>query len=263
MGDEQPSIWFFGDLGDPWVAEIADALPVRPQCHAIDGDWPTGIEHARVVVVHRAILSAADGEAFRALKAQPRAPKLLLCVGPHVRASDLDRWATCADVLLNEVTAAETIARHVSSWRKPMRRRPIVAVTGGTFESRRVLLDTCASAGYPASAFLEWSEVPDSMQAIWEVPVLEPDWERSLEIQCARRPVVCLMGFADRDLVARARRAGALACLDLPFEPADLAFVLDSLTIDHEMRDSAHEVPPPPMSRRAPSRSLVDRRSES
>ena len=56
--------------------------------------------------------------------------------------------------------------------------------------------------------------------------------------------MVALLGFADRATVGQARAHGASACLELPFDLADLVFVLDRLAAPRI--EPAHEVPPPP-----------------
>src|SRR5205823_12963765 len=95
---------------------------------------------------------------------------------------------------------------------------------------RHVLADTCAEAGYPVAPARDWSEVGQGGLAVWDVPVLEPDWPRLLGREARSRPVVAMLGFADRAMVGLARDRGAAACLDLPCDPADLIFVLDRLT---------------------------------
>lgn len=270
MEEPGPGVLFLGDLDDPWVAEIADALPEGAGRVGRDGrwpgSWPRGFEAARVVVVHRPILAPGDGEAFLALKARPGPPtRLVLCVGPHVRAADLERWAGPADVILPEATASETVARHVAARPRPAFVRPRVAVVGGTFEARRVLADACEAAGYRASSARDWDEAPREGLAIWDVPVLEPGWERTLEAEARRREVVCLIGFADRDLVARARLRGAAACLDSTSDPADLAFVLDRVAAGRPITipiASAHAVPPPPKGLRVVPRPVADPRPD-
>ena len=66
-------------------------------------------------------------------------------------------------------------------------------------------------------------------------------------------PVVALIGFADRSLVAEAKGAGASAVLDLPFDLADLAAALDRLPLPSPARptrnEPGHPTPPRPASR--------------
>ncbi|MEJ7639102.1 MAG: hypothetical protein WKF75_14300 [Singulisphaera sp.] len=60
--------------------------------------------------------------------------------------------------------------------------------------------------------------------------------------------MVALLGFADRATVGQARAHGASACLELPYDLADLVFVLDRLAASRAV--PAHEVPPPPAAAR-------------
>ncbi len=248
MSDRAPEALFVGDTSDPWVEAIALAMP-KATARLIPGDGHAGtdgtFDDAPVIVVHRPILCARDGEAFRLIKARgPKAPKLILCLGPNVRAREIELWAKPADVILYEATASETIARHVAAWTSPRGDRPEVDVVAGTFETRRVTAESVEAAGYPSRSWRDWDGVPDGGWAVWEVPVLEPRWEATLRDQASRRAVVALIGFADRGLVTQARSHGASACLDFPCEPADLAFVLDRLA-SRPAIDPPHAVPPP------------------
>jgi len=93
-----------------------------------------------------------------------------------------------------------------------------------------MLADACEAAGYPSF------NVPGDLSAsttdwvVWDVPVLEPYWPGLLVEAAQEHRVIALLGFADRESVAIAKRNGALACLDLPCEPIDLIAVLDRLT---------------------------------
>jgi hypothetical protein len=83
-----------------------------------------------------------------------------------------------------------------------------------------------------------------------------------LKQEADTRPVLALMGFADRELVSLARSLGASACLDLPVDPADLAFVLDRMTARERRSgaglDPAHPVPPAPAGLRRRSSLMVE-----
>jgi hypothetical protein len=119
-----------------------------------------------------------------------------------------------------------------------------------------MLADVVRRAGYPVETAREWSEVAPGGLVVWDVPMLEPGWQQALGAAARGRSVVTLMGFADRESVDRALRLGAAACLDLPCEAADLAFVLERLTTPAGSRvDSGHRLPP------APSRVALARRT--
>ena len=257
----EQSIWFVGDLGDPWVVSIADALP-RSACRlACSGDWPDGllddIPVPATVVLHRAQLGSRDAERLARLrKERAGALWVVLCVGPHARYVDLARWSPLADVVLPEATASETIARHVAgaggegrggpSAGRTHSARPCIDVVSTNYELRETLAEICHAAGYPTRKGADWLELApvSGSLAVWDVPVLEADWGRALARRSESGGVVALIGFADRAQVAQARAHGALACLDLPCDPADLIDVLERVSASR--CDRNHEVPPPP-----------------
>jgi hypothetical protein len=112
-----------------------------------------------------------------------------------------------------------------------------------------MLVDASKSAGYLVEAVVEPDDSSTNLVTAWDVPVLEPGWTERLERLARSRPVVALLGFADRENVTLARRAGAGACLDLPCDLVDFVGVLDKLTaIRH---DQAHELPPTPSAKRS------------
>jgi CheY-like chemotaxis protein len=279
MDDLGESVVFAGDLDDAWVAAIAGALPARTARVHCPGDlpanWPQGLGLARTLVVHRAILSETDAERLPRQRGRDvEGPRVVLCVGPHARYHQLVRWSPLVDVILPEATAAEVVGRHVigaPARVRPAGPRPIVAVVSGLFELRRMLADACREAGYMAAAARAWEDVAAGGVALWDVPVLEPDWAEVLERESQVRRVIALVGFADRETVARARESGAAACLDLPCDVNDLAHVLDRVAAAPPRKaDRPHGVPPAPVGFRVvrpeaadpgPGRPVADRRS--
>jgi hypothetical protein len=271
------SPWFVGDLEDPWVLAIADALPrgaPRMRCSAeLPSVWPAPLLAARTLVLHRPALTSVDAERLRRLRAREGPPiKIVLCVGPHARYRDLERWIPLIDALLPEATARETIARHVTgaeSLARPPEPRPRVTVVSHLFEMRGTLVDACEAAGYPVTPAVDWPIDDTSGLAVWDVPVLEDEWPALLAQQASSRRVVALLGIADRVTVRLARAHGAAACLDLPCDPADLVFVLDRLAAQAQASGSsrepqgepAHDLPPAPVGLRKPRRSPIARAS--
>jgi hypothetical protein len=260
MRSPEATTWFAGDLDDPWVAAIAEALPpgtVRIPCAGdLPETWPGGRPPA-VLVLHRPLLTGLDAERLRRLRGRgDRPPRVVVCVGPHARAHQLERWSPLVDAILPEATARETIARHVGTGARASVPRPAVAVVSSQYELRWTLADACRDAGYQAELARSWPEAVPAPLAVWDVPVLEPGWPVLLEAQAATRCVVALLGFADRETVALARARGAAACLDLPCDPADLAFVLDRLAQRlarpgaRRRAEPAHGLPPAPASSR-------------
>jgi hypothetical protein len=255
--------WFVGDLDDPWVVAIADALPRAHRLHR-PGDlpetWPVEGRMPSAVIVHRAILTPTDAQRIVRLRSGwERPPRLVLCVGPHARYVEVERWSRLVDVVIPEATAPETVARHAfESGRGPRHSgpRPRVAIVSTNHELRTTLADACGSGGYLAEPSADWVDIAPGRPIVWDVPVLEPGWADRLARRAKVSPVVVLMGFADRATVAAARENGASACLDLPCDSEDLIATLDRVTAARPS-EPAHTVPPPPMG----SRALLSRKS--
>jgi hypothetical protein len=132
----------------------------------------------------------------------------------------------------------------------------------------RALVDACIQAGYAARQ-VDDQEIGGNTQprprdrsvaatervlTIWEMPVLEPGWAQRLEWRARRAgPVIGLAGFADRAIVARARGAGAVACLELPCDLDDLVDAVDRVVSSTPLDawpippriEPAHILPPP------------------
>jgi hypothetical protein len=248
--------WFVGDLDDPWVVAIAEALPRAHRLHR-PGDlpetWPVEGRMPSAVIVHRAILTPTDAHRIVRLRAGwERPPRIVLCVGPHARYLEVERWSRLVDVVIPEATAPETVARHAFESGRVSRStgpRPRVAIVSTNHELRTTLADACRSGGFSAEAAVDWEDIPHGVALAWDVPVLEPDWPSRLAGRARRSPVVALLGFADRATVASAREHGASACLDLPCDLEDLLGVLDRLT--SARLHPGHEVPSPPMGLRS------------
>jgi hypothetical protein len=263
MSAADRAVWFVGDLDDPWVAALADALPIgsrrMPCAGGLPDDWPDELAARRatpapVLVLHRALLTAFDAERLGRLRVRRSPPlRVVLCFGPHVRHADLDQWSArgLIDAIVPEATARDTIARHLGAgaWeslaaeRRPAGRR--VALISSNTELQRTLADACEALGYTPEPAADWAAAAASGPALWDVPVLEPDWTRSLARRSRLGPVVALLGFADRSLVTQARGHGASACLELPYDLLDLGHVLDRVTATRT--EPGHAVPPPPV----------------
>jgi hypothetical protein len=260
-------VWFVGELGDPWVASLADALPTDSRlfdsASGLPDDWPeAALENAappRAVVLHRASLIPCDAERLARLPKSAScgsvpAPRVILCVGPHVQHAELERWSArdLVDAIVPEATARDTIGRHfvtVQGNPAPLWRpgpRQAVSVVSADFEFRNALADACGALGYPPEPACDWSETKSFGPAVWDVPVLDPDWPRALARRAYCGAVVVVLGFATRGLVRQARAHGASACLELPFDLLDLGHVLDRVTAQRS--HLGHAVPPSPAS---------------
>jgi hypothetical protein len=274
MGAADRAVWFLGDLEDPWVASLTGALPERAHIRSCGADLPADLAELaaaaepppRVVVVHRALLTATDADRLARLRgALMPSPRVVLCIGPHVRHADLELWSArgVIDVAIPEATARDVLARHLVAAEAdplarrpvPRKRRPTVGVISGNVELRRTLADACQVLGYPAEPFSDVPALEHAGPILWDVPMLEPDWPHLLARLARLGPVVVLLGFADRAVVAQARAEGAAACLELPFDLVDLAHVLDRIT--GRRADARHAVPPAPASARRRRRDRV------
>jgi hypothetical protein len=220
-----------------------------------------------VVVLHRTWLSPHDAERVACLRASAGAslrrsplPRVILCVSPHVRYAELERWSAqgLMDAIVPEATAHDTIARHVAAsavgsgppvTAQPRpKKRTRVAVVSANSELRQTLTDACAVLGYSPEPASDWPDAARSGLALWDVPVLEPEWPRALAQRTRLGAVLALLGFASRVLVAEARAQGAAACLELPYDLLDLDHVLGRITT--RRTEPAHLVPPRPSASR-------------
>ncbi|WP_152052966.1 hypothetical protein [Tautonia marina] len=240
---------FSGDLTDPWVAALHEAirgLSPRILGAELPEDGAAGPTPS-VLVLHRGTLSVTEADRLRRLRDSDRAPRVILVVGPHARYHQIMAWSGLVDVVLPEATASETIARHVGQPGPPRsvppRARPI-ALACGHWELGRMVEDTLREAGYAPRRARDNPLLGPEPWVVWDVPVLDPDWSTRLATAAQRRGVIALLGLADRETVAKARASGAIACLDLPCDPDDLIFVLDRLTASRRAaaprRDASH-----------------------
>lgn len=269
MEDLGRQIWFVGDLDDPWVAGIAESLPAGTVRIACPGEVTDGLlemlPSTCTLILHRGFLSRHDAECLGRLRlVVSRDLRLILCLGAHVRHADIVRWGDVADVILPEATARDTLPRHLGRSIEPRAGAPgsgprhHVAVVSANLTLQETLMEACAVSGYSATPARDWSSAPGACPAVWDVPVLEPEWSLALARRAAEGPVLALLGFADRILVREARAAGAAACLELPFELADFAAALGRIT--SRRADPAHAIPPKPATwrRRRSARSKSD-----
>ena len=251
-------LWFAGDLADSWVVAIAGALPrttLRLDCpDDLPETWPINRPTPEVLVLHRSVLNPTDAQRVARLKARAdRTPRVVLCVGPHVRAAEVERWARLADVVLPEATASEVVLRHALRADRPARVNgrggPRVVVVSSDFELRTTLAEVARLGGFEAEPRVEPVDLPPGVAVAWDVPVLEPGWPATLSGLTRSGPVVALMGFADRANVTLARDHGASACLDLPCDLDDLLTTLGRVTASR--LDPPHDVPPTPKGKRS------------
>ena len=215
--DASPSpIGFIGDLGDPWVAGIADVVLAagatqRLDCPRTLPEHPFDCEHPpRVIVIHRHGLAESDADRVRAWREATGGgslPMVILCISPYVRYVDLERWSGLVDLVVSEATAAEVLPGKIARLlgggerRSPCSEAPAfrIEVAGGDDELCRALADVFEAAGYRADAIDDQeiggvlrarnrsASFPERVLTIWEVPVLEPGWAERLESARAGR----------------------------------------------------------------------------
>jgi hypothetical protein len=259
MDSFEGRIWFIGDLSDPWVVTIADALPVCLRTIRIDhpGDLPERLfdpaRPPRVIILHRHRLTVRDAQRLREWRESPDVtapPALILCVSPYVRYDELERWSGVANLVLPESAAPDVLARHIARLLEQPRVRPArgdevrfrIEVAGANDELTRALVEACTRVGHrvekvdersfgepSAPRFAEFAA--ERVLTIWEVPLLEQGWSERLERRSrATGPVIALLSFPDRRIVAQAKALGAIACLELPCNLDDLLEVIDRAT---------------------------------
>ena len=256
MDASQSPIWFIGDLGDPWIAEIAESIASVRSIRRLDcpGSLPTypfeTTRPPRLIILHRHHLGHEDVVRlmdWRLPQGASDPPAVFLCVSPYVRYVELERVSRLVELVVSEGTAAEVLPRHVVRLLDGSDRgSPPAAAMGvrievacGNDELSRALVEACGVAGYRAEpvddqeigGILRGRHRPTTMErvlTIWEVPVLEPGWAERLEWRALRTgPIIALAGFADRAIVAQARAAGAIACLELPCDLEDVFYAIE------------------------------------
>ena len=269
MEGRPASAWFVGDLGDPWVLSIAEALPREVRWIScpedLPSDWLSGeVVPPETLVLHRSILQATDCQRLARLVSRIETPvHVVLCPGPFVRYADLTRWSRLFDEVVPEATAAETIGRHLRSTLR--RSAPAlnfeITVASTDFEWREMMTALCRAAGYSAHASDDRIEMVSSPLMVWDVPILRADWPETLRSRTKRGQVVGVFGFPDRDTIAEARRAGIAACLDAPCELDDLRWVLDRAAARRPTlrSDTPHAFPPSPTINSGRTRPLGER----
>ncbi len=257
-----PIHWFVGDLGDPWSATIARAIPGFSIQIAWAEEWESR-PSPDVLVLHLPNPGQAEYQRISRWREGliGDMPRLILAVGPHARQAELDRWQGVASEILPEAVAADLLSGRLGrSDSRPVRQPLPVIVVSRNFETRALLGDAIRDLGFETT---EQSQLPTTGApplrglVVWDAPALESRWTEPLERHAVAARIVCLIGFVDRELVQQARAAGAAACLDVPWDLGDLSAVLDRLagelstgkTGSEILVDPPHEVPPTPASR--------------
>jgi hypothetical protein len=175
MDPHRAAIVFIGDLSDPWVADIARAIPTSQGVDQVDcpGDLPENVSDPRrpprLVVVHRHRLTATDLRRLREWRqpAVPYAdsatvstpPPVFLCASPFLRYDEISRAGGLVDLVLSEAEAAQVLPGRIArlfggSDDDPTGRYALsvrVAVSGGNAALCDMIADACTAAGIPAT----------------------------------------------------------------------------------------------------------------
>jgi hypothetical protein len=240
-----PARIFAGDFEDPLVSAMLGALQADPDTVWVV-DWPEGTtlpemiaHHIAMngelvsVVIHRRSLGpselAALGFIRRTIENSLRKPSIELIAGNLVRYSDLQATTSLVDRIVSEGVATEVIVRKTSMAEPAGDFGFPVGILTSNVALREMLEDVLLAFGYCPAVLNGCSDpiLPHGSLLIWDVPVLSDRWEVRLRDQSRMRPILTLLGLADRGLIERARSAGAISCLELPFQIEDLRNVLE------------------------------------
>ena len=157
-------------------------------------------------------------------------------------------YSGLVDLVLSEATAADVIPGTWPACWTAARRCPRaqsgpavrVLVASANSELCQTIAEACAAAGYPVERQTtrrsatgpsplgngKPSRSGETLLTVWDVPVLEEWTERLTRHAQHPGPIVGLMGFPDRNMVA-AKSKGAIACLELPLNLDDLIDVIE------------------------------------
>lgn len=234
-----------------WVGDRNDSLFAELVARLAEGDsvvhWPENgplstsandlLARAKSgwLVVHRRNAGPAEVALIRQLRQlmedlRAGRPRLELILGEMARYSDVQEMAAMADRITPESVAADVFPIRVNRLRTGhggmdrTGRLARVGIMSRNLPMVEMLADCLAMISLEAVVARGWSDpsIPSGSLMVWDVPTLNPRWEAELKAWGGRRPVLALLAMASRDLTARARAAGACACLDLPFELNDL-----------------------------------------
>lgn len=193
------------------------------------------MNHMDCLLIHRRNIGPSEIQTISAIRQRlegsgPRRPRIELVLGDLARYSDVQTLAAMSDRITPEGIITEVLPFRLQRLRNQVPR----SVSGnfpskvGLLSQNRSLMEMLAEwiqfIGHQPVIVNGWSDprISRSGLMIWDVPLLNSRWETELLNQTKRRPVITLMGMATRDLTEQARAAGAIGCLDLPFESDDL-----------------------------------------
>jgi hypothetical protein len=233
-----------------WVGDPADSLfaaligtdtrhtkVIWPENSALGDSLEslTGRARGGWLIIHRRNVGPAEVGVVRRLrheieKMKAGRPRLEVILGDLPRYSDVQELASLTDRITPESVAIDVFPARINRLRGKLfggsRSKPLPAV--GLLAQNRpmaeMLADCLSMVSLETVLANGWTDpaLPSGSLMLWDVPTLNPRWDSELKAQSRRRPIISLLAMANREMTARARAAGAVACLDLPFEINDL-----------------------------------------
>ena len=247
-----PPVLLIGDRTDPLFQQLVHVTTDSGStCRSIH--WPENGEppealykdaKARplgrgLILLHRRCVGPTELQTISALRdaldeSRSHRPRLELVVGDLVRYAEVQILEQVVDRITPEAVMADVLpgrlARLAGRVLKPLAEQRIaqVGVISTNQDLAAILADLVAWSGLTPVLAKGWSDrgLSSNSLVIWDIPVLSGRWPAELQAQSRRRRVLALLAMGHRDSIAQARAAGAVACLDLPFETEDLADLL-------------------------------------
>lgn len=261
----RPGILLAGDTSDPLVNELADlieasGIPSETLHWCENRSIPAELSESgslckcNSILIHRRGIGPtqmADLATFRTSfnELALHRPNVELILGDLARYAEVQVLEQVVDRITPEAVAIDLLPGRLMRLRggrpefSQNQKNATVGVISTNKDLASVMVDLVESFGLQAISADGWSDprLHSGSLMIWDVPLLSDRWTNQLQSQARRRPVLALMAMAQRHTTARARAAGAVACLDLPFETEDLRDLL------------VRHVPAPEFTHRPPS----------
>lgn len=255
-----PAILCIGDAQDTLFGQVQRIAESRYSPVQWPENRPLKIDpaliaqlHQRdVVLVHRRNVGPIEVESITRIRRLieskgPDRPRFELILGDLARYADVQILATLTDRITPEGVALEVLAgrirrltgKHPAT--EPFHEQQAIGLLSQSRPLMEMLAEWVRFCGFEPVIMDGWSDPKLSAGSlvIWDAPLLNDRWETELKAQAHRRPVIALLGMTTRDLTARAKVAGAVACLDLPFETDDLT----DLIFEHVPKRTTGSVP--------------------
>lgn len=258
-----PHVLLIGDAQDQLFKQFQSISQIAGH-QVISLNWPENTAPPRnlielsssrrmakgVVIIHRRTIGPTElsviTDVRSALEQSGRnRPNLELILGDLVRYAEVQTLSALADRITPESVATDLLpGRLARSSGTPVKatdkqRFSKVGILSSNLAISEMLAEWVQWCGYSPLIANGWSDrllQPNSL-IIWDVPILSDRWLSQLRIQARRRPVLTLLAMSNRDTTEQAKQAGAVACLDLPFDADDLADLLSLHVPEMEVGD--------------------------